>query len=86
LGNADFTYDFFDKTIVIKKKNEPLRDDLNKIISKPIINKSLDLQQETQVTGSVSDTLGRKLTGVSVSIKKGNQALVQQQISMELLY
>ncbi len=69
LGNADFTYDFFDKTIVIKKKNEPLRDDLNKIISKPIINKSLDLQQETQVTGSVSDTLGRKLTGVSVSIK-----------------
>ncbi|MGE8423204.1 MAG: TonB-dependent receptor plug domain-containing protein, partial [Sphingobacterium siyangense] len=69
LGNANFTYDFFDKTIVIKKKNEPLRDDLNKIISKPIINKSLDLQQETQVTGSVSDTLGRKLTGVSVSIK-----------------
>jgi len=69
LGNADFTYDFFDKTIVIKKKNEPQRDALNKIISKPIINKSLDLQQETQVTGSVSDTLGRKLTGVSVSIK-----------------
>ncbi len=65
LGDANFTYDFFDKTIVLKKNYES-----NRATSKLDNKIRLNFQQEVQITGSVRDTSGTSLTGVSIAVKE----------------
>ena len=68
LDNGNFTFEYFDKTIVIKKRNElfpNLR--LNQRVN--IESQSLILNQQQVVRGKITDDTGKPIRGASVKLK-----------------
>lgn len=74
LKEGNFTYEYFDKTIVIKrspKKVEPMQVNVNTERSTP----ASDIQQQ-YVRGVVTDEKGNPLAGVTVSLKTNPRSAV----------